>query len=420
MTIGTVAHSRRTAGLIAFFLFLHIVNQIDRQLVASFAPDIMRDLELSRSQFALVAGIAFSGFYAVAAIFAGVMADRIGRVPVLTFGVGIWSLFTGLTGMAQGFWTMLLARPFVATGEATLVPAASSIILSRVADRMKATAIGIFFAGIPLGVGASFLIAGQLGPLIGWRYCFVLMAVVGLVATLIAMRIKDDSHLALNAKAGPSMRELLAELWAIAKTNPRYRYATLAIILLHAHSATGPFIQLWLHDDKGLPKESAASLYGSLFIVVGLAGSMGAGMLTDWLHRRSGTDRARTLSLFLLGLAPLILAYRLAPADSPLFLAGMVASILYISSAYGPVFSVIEEELPRRLVASSTGFAMLAINLIVVGAVTLAIGAVSQLLHQAGIAQSWTIPMLGADCIALTACVLLWLASRHKSVMRES
>ena len=420
MTKGTAAHSRRTAGLIAFFLFLHIVNQIDRQLVGSFGPDIMRDLDLSRSQFALVAGIAFSGFYAVAAIFAGVMADRIGMVPVLTFGVGIWSLFTGLTGMAQGFWTMLFARPFVASGEATLVPSASSIILSRVSDRMKATAIGIFFAGIPLGIGASFLIAGQLGPLIGWRYCFLLMAAIGLVATVIAMRIKDSSHIDVHSGARPSTRDLLRQIWTIVRTNARYRYAMLAIILLHAHSATGPFVQLWLHEDKGMPKEAAASLYGGLFILVGLAGSMGAGMLTDWLHRRSGADRALTMSLLLLGLAPLIIAYRLVPTDSPLFYAGMVASILYLSSAYGPVFSVLEEELPRHLVASSTGLSMLVINLFVIGGVTFTIGAVSQALQSMGVAQSWTIPMLGADCIALTACLLLWLASRHKSAMRES
>ncbi len=58
-------------GLILFFLALHIVNQIDRQLVAAFAADIMRDLDLSRSQFALIAGLAFSGIYAFTSVAAG-------------------------------------------------------------------------------------------------------------------------------------------------------------------------------------------------------------------------------------------------------------------------------------------------------------------------------------------------------------
>lgn len=118
---------RNVWTLVLFLLLLHILNQIDRQLVSAFAADIMRDLSLSRSEFALIAGLAFSGVYALAALAAGVMADRVGRVPVLAGGVGIWSAFTALSGLAHGFWTLLTARPFVAAGEATLVPTATNI-----------------------------------------------------------------------------------------------------------------------------------------------------------------------------------------------------------------------------------------------------------------------------------------------------
>ena len=55
---------------------------------------------------------------------------------------------------------MLAARPFVAAGEATLVPTASNIILARVSERFKAGALGLFFAGIPLGIGLSVVGAG--------------------------------------------------------------------------------------------------------------------------------------------------------------------------------------------------------------------------------------------------------------------
>jgi len=37
-------------------------------------------------------------------------------VPVLATGVGVWSVFTGLTALAQGFSSMIGARPFVAAG----------------------------------------------------------------------------------------------------------------------------------------------------------------------------------------------------------------------------------------------------------------------------------------------------------------
>ncbi|MBK8375595.1 MAG: MFS transporter [Sphingomonadales bacterium] len=369
---------------------------------------------MSRSQFALIAG----GWLSAAStplprLLRVSFADRIGRVPVLTAGVAVWSLFTGLAGLSQGFWSLLAARPLVATGEATLVPTATNIILARTPDRLKAGAIGLFFGGIPLGVGGSFLIAGNLGPVIGWRNCFLMMAALGLVSTLLVSRITDNDHLAAANEAKPHAGAKLAGLWAMLKVNRRLRYATLAIVLFHAHAATGPFVQLWMHDDKGMTAGRAASLYGGLFIVVGLAGSLGTGALTDWLHRKYGIDRARSLLWLLLCLAPLILAYRLTPGGSWPFLAGMAASILFTTSVYGPMFSVIERELPPGLKATATGVNMLALNVVMIGGLSLLIGIVSEAPSRAGYGNSWTILMLGADTIALGSITFCgWHAAR--------
>jgi predicted MFS family arabinose efflux permease len=400
---------RLSLRLLLFFLMLHVINQIDRQLVAGFAGDIMGDLSLSRGQFALIAGLAFSSVYAFTAVASGLLADRLGRVPVLTAGVGIWSLFTGLAGLAQGFWTMLAARPFVAAGEATLVPTATNIILARTPDRHKAAAIGLFFAGIPLGIGGSFLIAGQLGPVLGWRGCFLLMAAIGVVATLAVSRVQDTAPARANLASASGQ---IGEWWALFLANPRLRWASLGLVFLHAHVATSPFVQLWLHDDKGLGQADANRLYGLMFIVFGLSGSLGSGLLADWAHRRFGMDRAKSSVICLCLLVPLIVAYRLMPSGSPLFLAGMAASILFMTMIYGPLFSVIEQELPAHLKATSTGINMLALNILMVGGLALAIGMVSQRLADAGSADSWTLPLLGADLIGFSGLVMVWRAVR--------
>ena len=407
---GETGTTRATPwGLLCFFLLLHVINQIDRQLVAGFASDIMRDLDLSRSQFALIAGLAFSGVYAVSAVAAGLLADRVGRVPVLTAGVGFWSLFTGFAGLAQGFWTMLAARPFVAAGEATLVPTATNIILARTPDRLKAGAIGIFFAGIPLGIGGSFLIAGQLGPVLGWRGCFLLMAGIGIIATFAVSRIKDAAP---ARDALPPIGQQFGEFWALFRRNPRLRWASLAIIVLHAHVATSPFVQLWLHEDKGLETAAANSLYGLMFIPFGLIGSIGAGVLADWAHRRFHMDRASSAFGMLILLVPFILAYRMMPASSVLFIPGMAASILFMTMIYGPLFSVIEEQLPPHLKATATGLNMLTLNILMIGGLALAIGVISQHLADIGASQSWTMPLLLADLIAFCGLPMIWWAAR--------
>ena len=83
-TLPDAAVQRTPWGLVLFVLSLHVLNQIDRQLVAAFAADIMHDLSLNRGQFALIAGLAFSGVYALAALAAGVLAEinrRFYRIP---------------------------------------------------------------------------------------------------------------------------------------------------------------------------------------------------------------------------------------------------------------------------------------------------------------------------------------------------
>lgn len=402
-------------GLLLALAGLHILNQLDRHMVAGFGPEIMRDLNLSRGEFGLIAGFAFSGVYAVTALFAGLLADKVGRVKVLSLGLAVWSLFTAAGGLAQGFWTMLATRPLVAAGEATLVPTATTIILNRAPQALRATAIGIFYAGVPLGIGASFLVAGQLGPLIGWRACFWIMGAIGLICVLFVVRIRDTAPSAHQESAGTA-RKKIAELWQIFLTNARYRRASLAIVLLHAHSATSPFVQLWLVEDKGLAKAEAASLYGSLFLVMGLAGALGSGALADWAHRRHGTDRATAMFWLLLMLAPLIIAYRLSDAQSAIFVIGMAASIIFITALYGPFFSIMEQELPDHLKATSTGMCMLILNVFVVGGLALFIGTVSDALAARHIAQSWTLPIMAADIIAFGAIALLWPRKTQKEL----
>lgn len=401
----------KVLGLVLFLLALHVINQIDRQLIAGFAGDIMHDLSLSRTQFALIAGLAFSGVYAVSALAAGLLADRFGRVPVLASGVGIWSLATGLGGLAQGFWSMLAVRPLVAAGEATLVPSATNIILARTPDRHKSAAVGLFFAGIPLGIGGSFLIAGALGPTLGWRGCFFLMGMTGLVATWAVTRLRDSVAPSTAAAAGKGP---LREWWGHFRDNPRLRWASLAVVGLHGHVATSPFVQLWLVEDKGLAKADAGRLYGSMFMLFGLAGSLGAGLLADWAWRRMKLDRAWTSLLSLGALVPLIVAYRLVPAGSPLFVPGMAASILFMTMLYAPLFSVIEEQLPVHLKATAAGINMLTLNIAVIGGLGLAIGMTSEHLARAGEADSWTWPLLGADLFASASLFCVWKAARAK------
>ncbi|QJQ32185.1 MFS transporter [Sphingomonas lacunae] len=397
--------------LLGFFLLLHVLNQVDRNLIAGFGPEIVRDLGLSRTQFGIVAGIAFTAFYAVTALAAGVLADRFGRVRILALGLATWSAFTALSGLARGFLSLVAMRPLVATGEATLIPAATAILSERFSPQRRASAIGIFFMGVPLGVGASFFLAGQLGPILGWRGVFVLLGLLGLILVLALKLLVDENATSRSlsdatqdeAQPSPSRSAtaVLADLGRELRTNADLRLAILGSVLMHVYLAGGPFVKIWLLEERGFDGNGIAMTYGLALLVFGVIGAVAGGTLADLYAKRFPGGRAMFLALFVTALAPLIMAFRLADAGSILFYVGMGAGILFFSSFYGPAFAVMQSVSPARLHASVTGLAMLLVNVLALGIGGVLIGVVSDVLVAQGRHDALSLPLIIADIISL-------------------
>lgn len=393
----------RPYAMLGLFLVLHILNQVDRNLIASFGPEIVAELHLSRTQFSIVSGLAFTLPYALTALMAGVMADKYGRTRIMAAGLATWSAFTALSGIARSFLTLVAVRPFVATGEATLVPSATALLSERFPQHRRATAIGIFFMGLPLGVGASFFIAGQLGPLLGWRTIFVMLGLIGLLLAVPVLRLKDGRSASSSEENTPPRtgRAILGDLATEFRRNSDFRLSLAGSILMHVYLAGSPFVKIWLVEERGYRGDEIASTYGLAVIVFGLIGAAFGGAASDWYARRYAGGRAMFLALFIALLAPLIIAFRFAQPGTVLFYAGMGAGILFFSSFYGPAFAVLQSVTPTRLHASATGLSMLLVNVLALGLGGLAIGIASDVLTTQGSHYALTAPLFAADLIAL-------------------
>lgn len=393
----------RRFGLLGLFLLLHILNQVDRNLIASFGPEIVAALDLSRTQFSIVSGLAFTVPYALTALAAGVLADRYGRTRIMAAGLVTWSAFTAFSGMARSFLTLAAVRPFVATGEATLVPTATALLSEKFPVERRATAIGLFFMGLPLGVGASFFIAGQLGPLLGWRNVFILLGLIGVLLSVVVLRLRDGgAPPSAEESAQPrSGRTILADLARELRQNSDFRLSLAGSVLMHVYLAGSPFVKIWLVEERGYRGDEIASTYGLAVILFGLLGAAFGGAASDWYARRFAGGRAMFLALFVTLLAPLIIAFRFAEPGTVLFYAGMGAGILFFSSFYGPAFAVLQSVTPARLHASATGLSMLLVNVLALGLGGLAIGMASDALAARGSHFALTGPLFAGDLVAL-------------------
>ncbi len=159
---------------------VYVVNFVDRQVLAILLQSIKRDLQLSDLQLGLLSGTAFGLFYATLGIPIARLADRFSRKGVIAISIAIWSGMTALCGSASGFAALLVYRVGVGVGEAGGSPPAHSIISDYFPPERRATALGIFSLGVPLGILVGFLAGGWLDQTLGWRLAFVVVGLPGL------------------------------------------------------------------------------------------------------------------------------------------------------------------------------------------------------------------------------------------------
>lgn len=118
-TDGSTAISSRVAGYGLFMLTLvYAFNFIDRQILVILQEPIKMEMGLSDAQLGLLSGFSFALVYITAGIPIAYWADRSNRRNIIAGALTLWSGMTALSGFAQNYTQLLLARIGVGIGEA--------------------------------------------------------------------------------------------------------------------------------------------------------------------------------------------------------------------------------------------------------------------------------------------------------------
>ncbi|MBT5071720.1 MAG: MFS transporter [Porticoccaceae bacterium] len=421
----------KATGILLFLLLLNILNMVDRTLITSFGSAIIKDLNLSDSQFGLLTGPIFVFFYSIMGLFMGALADRVHRPRLIAAGLLLWSALTAVSGMAKNFVQIGVARLFIGVGESAMTPSAISMISDLFPKARRGTATGIYYLGVPLGAGGSFIVAGILGPMIGWRNCFFLLGGVGVVLALGLLFLKDPNRGAMEDKEdsmapeqeeallGGDWRRVISDVLLVFRSTRALAWTMLGAVFLHVPLGAGQFAIVWLERERGFGVGEISATYGLIYIIFGTAGTFLGGILSDWYQSRFKGGRVRFLAYLMLGVAPLLVSFRFVSPSSPLFYIGMAAGMFSVSSFYGPAFSTVQDLTPVRLRGVMTGLLLVACNLLGLGIGAMMTGYLSDVFSAYSIFEPLTKALLTADIVSWAAPASFILASIYLERSKE-
>ena len=253
----------------------------------------------------------------------GLLSDRVGRLPVIIFGLALFAAGSILAGLSDTIAGVIAGRFLQGAG------AISATLTALMADATRDQVRTRTMAVLGIGIGASFLLALIIGPIIaaqsGARSLFWIAAGLALVAGLLLRALP----------AGIEKPKASAYLRPAAVLRPELLRLDLYIFVLHA-LLTASFVALpfLIRNRLDLALTEHWKIYvGAL--IVSLAGTIPLILVDD----RRGSAGTIGLAIGLLIIGQLILAFG-SSAVLPVFIALAV---------FFAGFNFLEAGLPARL-----------------------------------------------------------------------
>ena len=354
------------------FLFLNIINFVDRNILFAFGDTIKTEFDLTNTQWGLLTGLVFLFSYSVASVFIGVLGDRFSRTKIIGIGIVFWSAMTSLTGIAKNIPTLFISRALIGVGESSLSPNALSMLCDVYPQSKRSLATATYYLGIPLGVGFGFLIASILGPIVGWRVIFISLGLIGVIIGLFVYCMIEPERGTYDQKSKEKTdQKKITEIIQLAfKSIINSRSLWLIMlggIIGHIPLGVGGFDTIWAVQERGFKEAEYTAIFGILFVVGGSMGAIFGGLMGDYFASRYKAGAMLSLIVVYMFLIPMSIYYRFASPDSIYFYVALFFITFQVTVFYGPVFSAVQSLSPYKVRTSIIAIWILGVNIIGMG-----------------------------------------------------
>jgi len=413
--------------VLGILVLVYVLNFVDRQILSILANDIKRDLSLTDADLGFLYGTAFAVFYSLFGIPLGRLADSWHRVRLMSVGLAVWSVMTAVSGLSRTGAQLTAARIGVGVGEATLGPAAVSIIADQFPRRLLGTAMSTYMVGTFAGSGVAYAlgayVVGRVDtpgfitlPIVGaihpWQTVFFWVGLPGLLIALLSLTMHEPRTVTATpaARARAHDDATFGEVMAYVRRNARtvgsisFGFAASASV----NYAIGFWLATFLIRTHGWTVQEAGTLQGVLTFTIGPIGVMAGGRLNDYWARKGHVDAP--LRVGILGAVAMLLfagAYPVVPSAT-LVAVLLVPVNVFAAMPWGAANAAIAEAMPSRMRGQGSAIYQLVVNLVSGALGPTAVALLTDKVFADPMSLRWSLAVTTVSGMTLAAALLTW------------
>jgi len=412
--------SRYAWYVVGVLTLVYVFSFIDRQILALMVRPLRRDLGISDTQVSVLMGFSFAVFYTFCGIPLGRLADIRSRRSIVAAGLIFWSAFTSLCGLARNFIQMLAFRIGVGVGEASLSPSAYSLITDYFPKERLATAISVYSMGIYIGAGMSYLLGGivvrlasvqdaWIMPIIGairpWQVIFLAVGIPGILVVPLVYTIREPIRRGLishssSVPASESFAYILRNKTTFLCHNLGFGLLSLASY------AAGAWVPEFFRRSYHWDIPHTGIVYGTMVIIFGSLGIVGAGRIADHLRARGIMNANMRVGLWvaLLWIPTAFLLY-LAPSANWATL-WLVPACICGAAPFGVSAAAIQQMMPNSMRGTASAVYLFILNIVGLGLGPTAVAVCTQYLFRRDDAVNASLLVVHLAALSLAAILL--------------
>lgn len=348
------ADERAHRALIAA-AFGWMLDAFDVMLFSMVTAALITDLGISKSEAGLLGSITLIAGAAGGLVF-GVVADRKGRTRALMASVLLYSLFTGLCGLAQNLWQLAIFRIVLGLGFGGVWASGAALVSETWPTAHRGKAFGFMQSSWAIGYAAAALVAGLVLPSWGWRAVFFVGVLPALFVVWVQRRVEEPAMWRL---AGQEGREAGRQE---VKVRDMFRGAllplTVAVTFMNACTLFGWWgLNSWIPAYLSLPPDQGgiglSARVMSAFVIamqVGMwFGYVTFGFISDAIGRK------RAYVIYVLVASVLLPLY--GAIHTPVVLLALGPFVAFFGTGYYSGFGALTAEIyPTSIRATAQGF----------------------------------------------------------------